>query len=253
MPAISDLGFTSHNILLPDGRETLPGRPLIAQDPACRALLRTAERLVPPIGERRPRVVDLGCLEGGYAVEFARAGYDVVGIEVRVRNFERSEAVARELGLPNLRFVRDDARNIGAHGEFDIVLCLGLLYHLDRPATFLATVGALTRQLLLLNTHYATASECKHYALSALTTHDGKRGRWFEEYADGISDDALEEHAWASFGNPKSFWLEKGALLSTLIESGFPTVFEEFDFLSPLEDTYALALEHQRGLFVGLK
>ncbi len=158
-----------------------------------------------------------------------------------------------ELGLPNLRFTRDDARNVEAYGEFDVVLCLGLLYHLDRPAAFLTIVGARTRNLLLLNTHYATDSECRHDALSPLATHDGGRGRWFEKYAEGISDVSLEDHAWASFGNPKSFWLEKAALLATLVESGFPTVFEEFDVLSPLEETYALALEHQRGLFVGLK
>ena len=253
MSPIRDLGFTSHNIRLPDGSETLPGRPLLATDPACAALLRTARRLVPPTGAKAPRVVDLGCLEGGYAVEFARAGYDVLGIEVRERNHARCEAVARELGLPNLRFVRDDARNVAAHGEFDVVLCLGLLYHLDEPVAFLRTLGARTRSLLLLNTHYATASECRHYALSAPTTHEGRRGRWFEEYTEGLPDASLEEHAWASFGNPRSFWLEKAALLATLVESGFPTVLEEFDFLSPLEEKYPLALEHQRGLFVALK
>jgi hypothetical protein len=34
------------------------------------------------------RIADLGCLEGGYAVEFTRMGFsEVVGIEVRKSNF----------------------------------------------------------------------------------------------------------------------------------------------------------------------
>jgi len=34
------------------------------------------------------KIVDLGCLEGGYSVEFARNGYDVLGMEIREINIQ---------------------------------------------------------------------------------------------------------------------------------------------------------------------
>jgi hypothetical protein len=44
--------------------------------------------LVFPDGLRGKRIADLGCLEGGYAVEFARLGMNATGIEVRDSNFQ---------------------------------------------------------------------------------------------------------------------------------------------------------------------
>ena len=62
--------FTGHNIALPDGRETCPGTPLIAENGICQAALRLLALCCPDGG----RVADLGCLEGGYSVAFAQAG-----------------------------------------------------------------------------------------------------------------------------------------------------------------------------------
>src|SRR5512138_3546004 len=104
--------FTAHNIALPGGEETLPGRPLLADEPLCRAVMRTLRVLFPDAARARPRIADLGALEGGYAVEFARAGFDVVAIEGRASNVERCAVVADRLRLPNLRVVQDDARNV---------------------------------------------------------------------------------------------------------------------------------------------
>ena len=107
---LAAMEFTAHNIELPDGTQTKPGEPLLREWGICTAAMRTLEALV-PLGEGAPpRVVDLGCLEGGYSVEFARAGYDVIGIEGRRSNIEKCEYVAAALDLPNLRFVCDDAR-----------------------------------------------------------------------------------------------------------------------------------------------
>jgi tRNA/tmRNA/rRNA uracil-C5-methylase (TrmA/RlmC/RlmD family) len=54
------------------------------------------------------RIVDLRCLEGGYTVELARAGLDVLGIEVWQSNFENCQRVKAATNLPNLAFSRDD-------------------------------------------------------------------------------------------------------------------------------------------------
>lgn len=218
--------FTAHNIELPDGTQTRPGAPLIGAEPATESYLRTLGLFCPPPA----RVADLGCLEGGYAVTFARAGYDVLGIEGQRDNFEVCQWVSDRVQLANLRFVLDDVRNIEEHGAFDAVLCAGLLYHLDRPVAFLRTLHNVTRRLLILNTNFATEGghERDVYSLSEeLSEHEGALGRWYEE---GVG-------AWSSIVNRRSFWLERRHLLRAMIQAGFPTVFEQFDWLSdPVAD-----------------
>ena len=89
--------FTAHNVVLPDGTETLPGVTPLAETGICRAALRTLNLVFPVLLSRTaPTVVDLGCLEGGYSAEFARAGYDVTGIEARDENLEIGRASCRE-------------------------------------------------------------------------------------------------------------------------------------------------------------
>ncbi len=144
--------FTAHNIELPDGSQTLPGEPLIGAEPVSESYLRTLRQFCPPPA----RVADLGCLEGGYAVAFARAGYEVLGIEGQEDNFATCEWVAERVELPNLRFVCDDVRKIGEYGKFDAVLCAGLLYHLDQPVSFLRELAEVTGRLLIISANYAT-------------------------------------------------------------------------------------------------
>lgn len=235
--------FTAHNIELGRGRWTLPGKPRIGIEPLSVSYLRTLRQVCPPPA----RVADLGCLEGGYAVHFARAGYDVLGIEGQPDNFAKCEWVAERVGLENLRFVCDDVRNIAAHGEFDAVLCAGLLYHLDRPVEFLHTLGEVTRRLLILSANHATREgrEVEVYApalSSELSEHEGRLGRWFEE----------EPSPWSSLGNSRSFWLERDDLLKTVVEAGFPTVFEQFDWVGAPEVPRSLG-ERAISVFVGIK
>jgi SAM-dependent methyltransferase len=247
--------FTAHNIELEDGSRTIPGQPLLRDWGICRAALRSL-RLLVPIGSARrpPRVADLGCLEGGYAVEFARCGYDVVGIEGRRSNVDKCELVARRLNLPNLSFVHDDARNIRSHGSFDAVFCCGLLYHLDQPVAFLRDLSFVTRRLLLLHTHYATADDeaWSKFPLSPLTVHEGRLGRWFQEWEPGTSPEDVEMISWAAVGNSSSFWLEKRHLLQTMIDVGFPIVCEQYDFLGGVVEDDFIDDQH-RSFFLGIK
>ena len=235
--------FTAHNIELGNGKWTLPGEPPIGAEPISTSYLRTMRQLCPPPA----RIADLGSLEGGYAVHFARAGYEVLGIEGQPENFARCEWVAERVRLDRLRFVCDDVRNIAAYGEFDAVLCAGLLYHLDRPVEFLRELGDVTRRLLIVSANHATREghELDTYApeLSAeLTEHEGRLGRWFEE----------RPSPWSSLGNARSFWLERNELMGTIIEAGFPTVFEQFDWVSDPETMRKLA-QRKVSVFVGVK
>jgi predicted RNA methylase len=58
------------------------------------------------------RILDLGSLEGGFALEFAIHGAQVVAIEGRETNNAIARANARSRNLSNVEFITDDVRNL---------------------------------------------------------------------------------------------------------------------------------------------
>ncbi|MHB1575709.1 MAG: class I SAM-dependent methyltransferase [Candidatus Dormibacteria bacterium] len=245
--------FTAHNIELPDRTLTRPGASLTAKEPVTQAVLRTLDLFFPPAGRAHTTVIDLGCLEGGYTVEFARAGFDATGLEAREVNFSRCQLVASQLRLPNLHFVRDDVRNLAQYPLFDVVFCSGLLYHLDRPATFLKLLGERSRRLLILQTHYSLGSGVPaHFDLSELVEHDGHLGRWYREFAEEPDPDEVEASNWSSYGNSRSFWLERSHLIQAIRDAGFSTVYEQPDFVANNVTDHYIE-EQQRSLFVAVR
>ena len=252
--------FTAHNIRLDDGTLTVPACPWeVSQDAWFKAAKR-ALTLAFPGGLAGVRLVDLGCLEGGYATEFARLGMEVLGIEVRRSNFENCLLVKAGVDLPNLSFAHDDAWNIEKYGEFDAVFCSGLLYHLDRPREFIGLTSRRCRTICLYQTHFASeagAPAVDKFGLSPVTENEGVRGRWFHEH-DAASVDELDLEAlkWASWKNQRSFWLLREELVGIIHENGFDMVFEQYDCLSAPLSADMLSGYYQtddRCLFVGVK
>jgi hypothetical protein len=202
------------------------------QHPVFLATTRLLDQLYP--GPREGvTLVDLGCLAGGFSIEFARAGFDVLGIEVRPSNVALCRSRAEEVGLANLRFVEDDAWRLPEYGEFDVTFCSGLLYHLDRPRSFLDMLGRQTRRVLVLNTHVAPYTPIDAFGLSDLEEHEGLLGRWFREYETAEEFDRRDEASLASWDNTCSFWIERHHLIEAVNRAGFSTVMEQYDHLGP--------------------
>jgi SAM-dependent methyltransferase len=81
-------------------------------------------------------VLDYACGSGPMALRFAKAGASfVVGIdisEVSVRNAEHAA-----IGLSNVRFLQRDCEATGLpDNAFDLILCSGMLHHLDLTRAF---------------------------------------------------------------------------------------------------------------------
>lgn len=224
--------FTAHNLLLPDGSRTMPEQShLLADIPWFKSVKRTLKMVYQ--GRLNGRsVVDLGCLEGGYAAEFARLGMEATGIEVRQSNFENCLYVKDKLGLPNLSFFKDDVLHLERYGQFDIVFCNGLLYHLENPRSFVSLMGRCTKDVVIINTHYAPKGNSEVFALSPTTRHEGLPGRWYAEHElDPVSHRAeLEALKWASWANRRSFWPTREALAQCIQEAGFDIIFEPLDW-----------------------
>jgi hypothetical protein len=250
-------GFTAHNIRLDDGTLTKPESSLSMVEYPWFISARRVLETVFPGDKSQLRLADVGCLEGGYAVEFARMGFEVLGIEIRESNIAACNYVKSKTDLPNLEFVCDNAFNIARYGVFDAVFCCGLLYHLDRPRKYLETLSSVTTKLLILQTHFSLAdSSGMKYNLSAPTENEGIAGRWYTEFREGESVSKIESAKWASWDNYKSFWVQREHLLQTIVDVGFDLVMEEYSSLEPNIAECLVGGSYQtdlRGTFIGIK
>lgn len=271
--------FTAHNIRLDDGTFTMPDSPHSMVDLSWFKSARGVLDTVFPGDKSQFRVADVGCLEGGYAVEFARMGFQVVGIEVREMNIAACSYVKSKVDLPGLEFIQDNALNIAQYGIFDAVFCCGLLYHLERPKEYLETLSAVTRKLLILQTNFSLINrrdrlfrlptavrwivdtllrkrERTKFFLSAPSEHEGLAGRWYTEFPTKRSFARRETTRWASWDNRKSFWVQREYLLQAIQDVGFDLVMEEYDNLQPNITECLLGGRYHanlRGTFIGIK
>lgn len=78
-------------------------------------------KILKPRGDER--ILDLACGNGRHALELARRGFDVVGVELAEPLLEVARADAEAAGL-DVPYVQGDLRTVEIEGEFDIVLNL---------------------------------------------------------------------------------------------------------------------------------
>ena len=74
--------------------------------------------------------LDVGCGVGDFSRFLSDLGFQVLGLDGRQENID--EAKRRH---PEINFVVGNAEELGTAdlGRYDLVLCFGLLYHLDNP------------------------------------------------------------------------------------------------------------------------
>jgi tRNA (mo5U34)-methyltransferase len=134
-----------HSVELPDGSVTDGVIPL----------WRLRERVsYMPIPEdlRGKRVLDIGAWDGWFSFEMERRGADVVALDcVEVDNFLMAhEARKSKVEYRILDVMEMSPRELG---YFDIVLFLGVLYHLKHPLIALEKVCELTRDLAIVESY----------------------------------------------------------------------------------------------------
>ena len=82
------------------------------------------------------KAVDLASHQGYFAVKTAQLGFSsVLGIEARQSHIDDSRLIADIYGLQQLSFQQADIHDVDTQqvGQFDLVMMLGLLYHLENP------------------------------------------------------------------------------------------------------------------------
>jgi tRNA (mo5U34)-methyltransferase len=80
-------------------------------------------------------VLDIGCNAGFYAIEMKRRGASrVVGIDSDERYLAQARLAAGALGFEGIEFRNLDVYDVARLGErFDLVIFMGVLYHLRHP------------------------------------------------------------------------------------------------------------------------
>jgi len=77
-------------------------------------------------GDRRKKILDVGCGTGRHAVELAKRGYEVTGLDLSETQLRKARAKAAEAGV-KVKFIRADARDFRIDTLFDlaIMICEG--------------------------------------------------------------------------------------------------------------------------------
>ncbi len=128
---VSALGPWFHNLDLGNGVTTAPEH-FLGDYPAVK-FASFAHALPEDMSGRT--VLDIGCNAGFYSIEMKRRGADrVLGIDSDERYLAQGRLAARTLGYDGIEFRNLSGYDVAALGEkFDLVIFMGVLYHLRHP------------------------------------------------------------------------------------------------------------------------
>ncbi len=198
-----------HNLHLPTGHQTAPDHPL-GDFPA----FKWAQ-----IGAALPedltgcRALDIGCNAGYYSFELARRGAEVLALDHDEHYLRQADWARSQFGLED----RIELRHLTVYDlaripdEFDVVLFLGVLYHLRHPLLALDIVAQRVRGRLVLQTLTLPGDEPVDPPAD-LPLDD--RARLLEP---GWPAMAFVEHSMA--GDPTNWWLANESAVEAMVRS----------------------------------
>lgn len=167
--------------------------------------------------------MDLACSEGWFGHRMLEWGArKVTGVDIRDENVRRARMVAERLGVneERLRFQVADVYDVdpAAMGTFDVVLCFGLIYHLENPVGALRIARALTRGACIVETQLTEQVDPIRHGW-------GQAGEFTEREASWAAyreEPQLQEGSpIASHGGVISFVPNRAALFEAMIAAGF--------------------------------
>ena len=154
------------------------------------------------------RVLDVGCNCGGFSFMARKFGADeVVGIDPRESHLKQANAIRDVLDASGVRFECASIEDLtpARFGMFDVTLLMGIMYHLQDPIGAIHKVSAVTRSLLVIDSHV-------HYSSDA-NQEDYARWWMLRDTDQGIPDGIFETEgkgsaaAWLQFeqSNPVNY------------------------------------------------
>jgi tRNA (mo5U34)-methyltransferase len=135
---------------LPDGTQTFP-KHWLGDFPRFKW-----EQLAPHIPQDLSgwSCLDIGCNAGFYSFELAKRGAEVFAIDVDEHYLKQARWACKQFGMTDrVRFERMQVYDLVRHRQrFDLVLFMGVLYHLRYPMLGLDIVCQKVKQLMVFQT-----------------------------------------------------------------------------------------------------
>ena len=212
--AVDELGEWFHNIDL-GGVATAPHH-FLGDYPRCK-WARIAPAL--PADLRGATVLDIGCNAGFHSIEMKRRGADrVVGIDTDGRYLAQARFAAERLGV-EVELEQLSVYEIGRLGErFDLVLFMGVLYHLRHPLLALDLIHEHVAQDLVVVQSMLRGSADD---LDVAPDYPFAEAAVFDEPA--YPKMSFVEGLYA--GDPTNWWIPNRACLEAMLRSaGFETL-----------------------------
>ena len=213
---IRELGPWFHNLHLPGGVQTAPDH-FLGDYPSFKW-----QQVAPHLPEdlTGASALDVGCNAGYYSFELARRGAEVLAIDHDPHYLRQARWAASQLDLHGrVQFQEMQVYDIGRLGRtFDVVLFMGVFYHLRHPLLALELVAAAVGDLLVFQTLTMPGEDV------------------FETQEDyGIDErEVLRTPGWPVMafverkfaGDPTNWWIPNGACVEALLRSTGLPAFE---------------------------
>ncbi|ESR25300.1 TIGR04290 family methyltransferase [Lutibaculum baratangense] len=145
---IEELGPWFHNLHLPGNIETAPDH-MFGDFPRYKW-----EQIAPhiPADLTGWRVLDIGCNAGYYSFALAARGATVLGIDTDEHYLRQAQWAKEVKGADTVEFRQGSVYEAGRFGAFDLVLFMGVFYHLRHPLLALDILGQLEPRLMVFQT-----------------------------------------------------------------------------------------------------
>jgi tRNA (mo5U34)-methyltransferase len=221
---IASVPLWRHRIVFPDGAITPGSQDTLAQLPT----------IALPADLSGQTVLDVGCSDGFYSFECEKRGAArVLAVDNYSSVYIDSPSgfrVAHEVLGSRVEFLESDLFDLDPAriGQFDLVLCLGVLYHLRHPLLGIERLAPLCRNQLILETGVAGGPVGRRAKLAAFLTGATPPRHWMQLYVnDEINAD------------PTSYWAPSEPCA------------EEMMRLCGFCDVQTVSSKQQRGVFHG--
>ncbi len=205
---IEGLGPWFHNLHLPGGIETAPAHPL-GDFPH----FKWAE-ISPHIPEDLTgwRVLDIGCNAGYYSFALAARGASVLGIDTDEHYLKQAQWAREVIGAEKTEFRKGSVYEVDTFGAFDLVVFMGVLYHLRHPLLALDLLGRIAPKLLVFQT---------------LTHGDEQVAPDARQDIDFQHRDRFDDPAWPNMAfiettfceDPTNWWVPNHAAIEAMLRS----------------------------------
>ena len=98
------------------------------------------------------RVVDLGCGDGTYTLEFVTlaGAASVVGVDPAQGAIAHAEQLLRKRSVANVSFLQASIDDFAPDAPFDVAVLRGVLHHMDNPEAAIAKALQIARQVVIL-------------------------------------------------------------------------------------------------------